>query len=104
MDTEGMVEILANDLASVEKAQRMIEQLCEEPVIGHIYRRVKVAGIEKFGLFVEFLPGRQGLLHVSEIDVDPGTDLNEWDLEDEVDVKLIGVSSLASHTFAKIAP
>ena len=53
-------------------------------------RNVKVAGIEKFGLFVEFLPGKSGLVHVSELLADE--DLNDFDLHDEIDVILLAVS------------
>lgn len=61
-------------------------------------RNCKVAGAEKFGLFVEFLPGRQGLLHVSELA--PGEDLGDFDLDDKVDVTCVAVSLLSFfHTF-----
>lgn len=49
-----------------------------------------VAGVERFGLFVEFLPGRQGLLHISELAA--GEELEDFDADDKLDVKLVGVS------------
>ena len=45
----------------------MIEALVEEPVAGKVYRG-KVKKITNFGAFVEILPGKEGLLHISEIE------------------------------------
>ena len=56
-------------------------------------RDVKVVGIEKFGLFVEFLPSRPGLLHTSELA--NNEDLNDFDINDIIDVMLLAVSLLS---------
>ena len=47
--------------------------------------------MEKFGLFVEVLPGKQGLVHSSELDVDRGVQLDSFSAGDTVDVKLLEV-------------
>lgn len=65
-DGKGIVEILSTDKQGLEDAKAFIDGLCEEPEIGKVYEGV-VKGIVEFGAFVEFLPGRQGLLHISEI-------------------------------------
>lgn len=54
---------------------------------------MKVVGIEKFGMFVEFLPTRTGLVHFSELG--PGEELNDFDLDDEIDVSLLAVGASA---------
>ncbi len=50
--------------------------------------------MEKFGLFVEVLPGKQGLLHQSELDVDRGVQLSSFQVGDELDVKLLEARAL----------
>ena len=48
--------------------------------------------MEKFGLFVEILPGKTGLLHSSELDVDRSVTPDTWSVGDMIDVKLLEVS------------
>ena len=48
--------------------------------------------MEKFGLFVEILPGKTGLLHASELDVDRSFTPDNWSVGDAIDVKLLEVS------------
>lgn len=48
--------------------------------------------MEKFGLFVEILPGKSGLLHSSELDVDRSVTPDTWSVGDMIDVKLLEVS------------
>ncbi len=50
--------------------------------------------MEKFGLFVEILPGKTGLLHNSELDVDRSITAENWSVGDSIDVKLLEVGSL----------
>lgn len=52
----------------------------------------KVDSVEKFGLFVEILPGKTGLLHSSELDVDRSVTPDTWSVGDMIDVKLLEVS------------
>lgn len=52
-------------------------------------RSKKVVGIEKFGMFVEFLPAKTGLVHTSELGA--GEALGDFDVGDEVDVHLVSV-------------
>ena len=67
IDDEGKVTIAAVDKTQAEIARKMIAGLTEVPEIGKIYDGV-VKGIKDFGAFVEILPGKEGLLHISEID------------------------------------
>lgn len=54
-------------------------------------RDAKVESVEKFGLFVEILPGKTGLLHLSELDTDRTASLDDWKAGDSIDVKLLEV-------------
>ena len=67
IDDEGVVTIAAIDKEQAAIARKMIEGLTEVPEIGKIYDG-KVKGIKDFGAFVEIIPGKEGLLHISEID------------------------------------
>ena len=67
IDDDGIVTIAAVDKEQAAIARRMIEALTEVPEIGKIYEG-KIKGIKDFGAFVEILPGKEGLLHISEID------------------------------------
>ena len=67
IEDDGTVYIAAVDGKSAEEAQRRIEALVEEPEIGKIYTG-KVVRITDFGAFVEFLPGQDGLVHISQLD------------------------------------
>ena len=63
------------------------------PEIGEIYQG-KVKSIQSYGAFVEVLPGKDGLLHVSEIDWKRVNDVNEYLKEgDTVEVKLVDIDS-----------
>lgn len=65
-NNKGTVEIASNDAQSMEKAVKIINGIIAVPEVGAIYEG-KVKTITDFGAFVEFLPGKDGLLHISEI-------------------------------------
>ena len=67
INDEGIVSISANDLQSIEKAKAIITGLTAEIEIGKIYNG-KITSIVPFGVFVEILPGKEGLCHISEFD------------------------------------
>ncbi|EFR31027.1 polyribonucleotide nucleotidyltransferase [Eremococcus coleocola] len=66
IDDEGNVSIYSEDQAMINKAKDIIESLTHVVAAGEVYTG-KVVRIEKFGAFVEILPGKQGLLHISQI-------------------------------------
>ncbi|KAK9901313.1 hypothetical protein WJX75_005944 [Coccomyxa subellipsoidea] len=88
---KGIVEIMASSDEIAAKAQKMAERLLEEPESGRIYSGAKVDSVEKFGLFVEILPGKTGLLHSSELDVDRSVTPDTWSVGDMIDVKLLEI-------------
>ncbi len=68
-----------------------MEQSNERPEVGQVYRG-KVKAIVNFGAFVEFLPGKDGLLHISEIMWDRVDDINKvLKVGLEIDVKLLDI-------------
>lgn len=66
VEDDGTVKIAAVDKKSSDIALRRIEEITAEPEIGKVYEGV-VKSIVTFGAFVEILPGKDGLLHISEI-------------------------------------
>jgi polyribonucleotide nucleotidyltransferase len=64
---DGTVMIASPDGASIEAAIKWIRNLTEEPEIGKVYENVPVVSVLDFGAFVNILPGRDGMVHVSEM-------------------------------------
>ena len=67
VDNKGFVYIFAKEKKSLDEALLKINGIIAIPEVGKVYDGI-VKGIKEFGVFVEFLPGKQGLLHISEID------------------------------------
>ncbi|MDO4320086.1 MAG: polyribonucleotide nucleotidyltransferase [Bacteroidales bacterium] len=88
----GYIEVAAANKASIDKALEMINAIVELPEEGKVYHGT-VRSIMDFGAFVEFMPNRDGLLHISEISWNRLEDMAASGLKegDEVDVKLIEV-------------
>lgn len=91
VDNKGIVEILSNNMEGMNMAKSIILGIITDPEEGKIYDGI-VKGIQDFGAFVEFMPGKQGLLHISEIS---WTRLNSMEgvlnEGDNIQVKLIEV-------------
>jgi len=68
VEDDGSVFISSCDKASLEAAKSMVEMFTAEVEVGKTYKG-KVVSIVDFGAFVEILPGKEGLLHISEVDV-----------------------------------
>jgi len=66
IDDDGTIKISSSDLSQIEAARNWIMGIVAEPEVGTIYTG-KVANIVDFGAFVTFMPGKDGLVHVSEI-------------------------------------
>ncbi len=67
IDEDGTIHIFALDQESGNAAKRAIELIVEEPEVGRIYKGT-VKTIKEFGAFVEILPGKDGLCHISKLD------------------------------------
>jgi polyribonucleotide nucleotidyltransferase len=66
IDDDGKAFISAPDPTSLEKVMNYLSSLLEEPEVGKIYQAT-VVKLMNFGAFVEFMPGKEGLVHVSEL-------------------------------------
>ena len=77
----------------MQKAIEWIKAICAVPEVGKVYHG-KVVSILEFGAFVEILPGKEGLLHVSEIAWNKTDRVEDvLNVGDEVDVKLLEIDS-----------
>jgi polyribonucleotide nucleotidyltransferase len=68
IEQDGRVFIHGTDSEMAEKAREMVENIVREVEVGQIYVG-KVTRVEKYGAFVEVLPGKEGLVHISQLDV-----------------------------------
>ena len=90
-DGVGMVKFFAPDKAAITNAEERVKALVAEPTVGEVYTG-KIKNIKEFGAFVEFMPGKDGLLHISEVKwerIDNLTDVLEEG--EEIQVKLTEV-------------
>jgi polyribonucleotide nucleotidyltransferase len=67
IDDEGVVKISGDSQEGVDRARETIELMTKEPQVGEVYEGV-VRSITDFGAFIEFLPNRDGLCHISELE------------------------------------
>lgn len=91
VDGMGIVDIAAANKKSIDDAVRWVRNIVAIPEVGKVYKGI-VKSIVAFGAFVEILPGKDGLLHISEIDWKHLKTADEVLKEgQEVEVKLIDV-------------
>jgi polyribonucleotide nucleotidyltransferase len=68
IDDTGTTTIASDDLEKVQNAKNLILSMIKEPQIGEYYKGV-VKRITNFGAFVEIAPGKEGMIHISEMDI-----------------------------------
>lgn len=89
---DGTIMIASPDGASIEAARQWIASIVEEPEVGKIYKDRLVVSVMDFGAFVQILPGKDGLVHVSEMSEErvnkPSDVVKEGD---KVTVKLVAI-------------
>ena len=92
IDEGGFIEVAAANKDSIDRALAMINAIVELPEEGKVYKGT-VRSIMEFGAFVEFMPHRDGLLHISEIAWERLDDMEASGLKegDQVEVKLIEI-------------
>ena len=92
IEDSGLVMIASSDAGAAEAAKQWIESIVVEPEIGKVYENCKVVKVMDFGAFVEILPGREGMVHISQIRDERVEDINKELKEgDEVTVKLMEI-------------
>lgn len=94
IDNQGRVEISATNKASIDAAMAKIKGIVTVPEIGEVYT-AKVRSIMPYGAFCEFLPGKDGLLHISELSWDRVETIEESGLKegDMIEVKLVDIDA-----------
>jgi len=101
IDDEGKILIAAGDQESAQKAFEYIQGLMEEPEVGKIYDAV-VMKVTNFGAFCEFLPGKQGLVHVSEFSNEYVKDMETvCNVGDQFKVKLVEIDKMKRLNLSK---
>ncbi len=92
VDNVGIVEVAATNKESIDAALRAIRAIVAVPEVGETYEG-KISSIMPYGAFVEFMPGKDGLLHISEIDWKRLETVEEAGLKegDRVVVKLVDI-------------
>lgn len=91
-DNKGYVDIFGEDKGALDPALARIKEIVAIPEVGEVYNG-KIRSIVAFGAFVEILPGKDGLLHISEIGNKRYETMEETGLKegDMIEVKLIGI-------------
>lgn len=89
---DGTVMIASPDGASIEAAIKWIKGITDDPEVGAIYENVPVVSVLDFGAFVQIMPGKDGLVHISELSEDRVEKVTDVVKEgDKVTVKLVAI-------------
>lgn len=103
IEDDGRIFITATEPEGAKAAQKMIQDLTFEPKLGDIYLG-KVMRIVPFGAFVEIAPGKEGLLHISEISPRRIARVeDELSVGDEILVKLIEIDEMGRYNLSRRA-
>jgi len=94
IDETGLVTVSAPDVEGAKEALEIISKIAHEYKVGDVVKG-KVKRIEDYGLFIEVAPGREGLLHISQISNRRIRDLKEiFHIGDEVEAKIMEIDEL----------
>jgi len=93
IDDSGLVSIVSNNGEAMERAKAIINGLTAEAEVGKVYNG-RITSIVQFGFFVEILPGKEGLCHISEISNQRIQNIHDIPFKegDKIDVKVIDVN------------
>lgn len=98
---DGTAFISGPTQEAIEQAKKMLSELVIKPVEGQVYQGV-VKRLEKYGAFVEFLPGKEGLLHISEIDYKRIPDIRSvLKIGDVIEVKLKRINGVGRYELSR---
>ncbi|MEX0639374.1 MAG: S1 RNA-binding domain-containing protein, partial [Balneolaceae bacterium] len=88
---DGLITISSENLENAEKARERIKAITGQLDEGAVYQGT-VKALKEYGAFVEIAPGREGLLHISEVNHSHVKDINDvLSVGDEIEVKLLKV-------------
>ena len=93
-DGVGKIEISGTNKATIDAAIKAVKGIVAVPEIGEVYEG-KISSIMPYGAFVEFMPGKDGLLHISEIDWKRLDSVEQTGLKegDTISVKLVDIDA-----------
>lgn len=92
IEDDGRVNIISANLEGLEKAKKIVGDLIAEVEIGRVYEG-KIKSVVPFGVFVEILPGKEGLCHISEVDNTRIEDIFDVYKEgDNISVKVLDIN------------
>jgi polyribonucleotide nucleotidyltransferase len=93
IEDDGTVTVAAVERESADKAIAAIMRVTEAPEVGKVYQAT-VKKIMEFGAFVEILPGKEGLVHISQLDVNRVNKVEDLvKLGDQIEVKLMKIDA-----------
>ena len=94
IDNKGRVEVSATNKESIQAAMDKIKSIVAIPEVGEVYEAT-VRSVMPYGLFCEFLPGKDGLLHISEIDWHRIEKIEDTNIKegDKIEVKLMDIDA-----------
>lgn len=91
VDDDGLITVSSVDASAGEEAMEMIKALVEDPEVGRVYNGTVKRTLD-FGAFIEILPGKEGLCHISELDYHRVNKVEDVLSEgDKLDVKVISI-------------
>jgi polyribonucleotide nucleotidyltransferase len=95
VEDDGKVYISSTDGASMATARQMVEAVSAEAEVGKIYNATVVRIMPKLGAFVEILPGKDGLVHVSQLAVEPFNRIEDVvNVGDQIEVKCLEIDNM----------
>ena len=101
INDDGSVYILSEDTEAAKRALATVEGIVAEPEVGKIYKG-KVTKIMEFGAFVEFMPNREGLVHISKLDTKRVNKVEDVVSEgDEIIVKLVEIDKMGRNNLSR---
>lgn len=104
IEDDGRVFIATTDQAAGDKALRIIHGIVSDPEVGQEFTG-KVVRIMTFGAFVEYLPGKDGLVHISKLDKKRVEKVEDVvNIGDEIDVRVVEVDKMGRINLARILP
>ncbi|OFW79917.1 MAG: hypothetical protein A2201_02415 [Alicyclobacillus sp. RIFOXYA1_FULL_53_8] len=93
IEQDGRVLISGTDSESANRARQLVQNIVQEVEVGKVYQG-KVMRVEKYGAFVEVLPGKEGLVHVSQLDVNRVNKVEDiCNVGDEIAVKVTEIDN-----------
>jgi len=103
IEDDGTITIASSDENACRMAIQRIQDIVQEPEVGRIYDSI-VKTVTSFGAFVEFLPGREGLVHISELQKGRVHEIDKVvKVGDKFKVKLVGIDKQNRVRLSKIA-